>query len=73
MTYEEAVKLIPVGNYRHFKGGYYHVNFIAKEAQSERPVVVYTSAETGEVWVRDTENWLEVVSVKRFERIAKEA
>ena len=69
VSYEEAQKRIPAGNYRHFKGGYYHVNFIARDAETQRPLVIYTSAETGQIWVRDAEDWLSEVSVKRFERI----
>lgn len=41
MTYEEAVKQIPVGKYRHFKGNEYEVIGIARHSETTEPMVVY--------------------------------
>ena len=41
MTYEEAVKTILLGRYRHFKGNEYEVIAIARRSETEEPMVVY--------------------------------
>ena len=41
MTYEEVVKTIPCGRYRHFKGKPYEVIGIARHSETEEPMVVY--------------------------------
>ena len=41
MTYEEVVKSIPPGRYRHFKGNEYEVIGIARHSETEEPMVVY--------------------------------
>ena len=75
MTYEEAVKTIPLGRYRHFKGNQYEVIGIAKHSETEEPMVVYKALYgDGGIWVRPAEMWNEMISrdgktVRRFERI----
>ena len=56
MTYEEAVKTIPVGKYRHFKGNEYEVISIARHSETTEPMVVYRAlyGDHG-VWVRPAE------------------
>ena len=75
MTYEEAVKTIPVGKYRHFKGNEYEVISIARHSETTEPMVVYRAlyGDHG-VWVRPAEMWNETVerdgkTYQRFERI----
>lgn len=75
MTYEEAVKSIPCGRYRHFKGNEYEVIGIARHSEDESPMVVYRAlyGEHG-LWVRPASMWLETVerdgrTYQRFERI----
>ena len=53
MTYEEAVREILPGHYRHYKGNEYEVLYIAKHSETEEPMVVYRAL-YGEhlVWVR---------------------
>ena len=75
MTYEEAVKTIPVGKYRHFKGNEYEVISIARHSETTEPMVVYRAlyGDYG-VWVRPAEMWNETVerdgkTYQRFERI----
>lgn len=41
MTYDEAVKTILPGRYRHFKGNEYEVIGIARHSETEEPMVVY--------------------------------
>ena len=41
MSYEEAVKNIALGYYRHFKGNEYEVIGIARHSEDESPMVVY--------------------------------
>lgn len=77
MTYEDAVRTIPIGKYRHFKGNCYEVLFIARHSESESPLVVYRAlyGDRG-VWVRPAEMWNESVTregktFKRFERVTE--
>ena len=75
MTYEETVKFIPCGRYRHFKGNEYEVIGIARHSENESPMVVYRAlyGEHG-LWGRPASMWLEKVerdgrTYQRFERI----
>ena len=62
MTYEEAVKKIPVGKYRHFKGNEYEVIGIARHSETIAPMVVYRALYgDGGIWVRPAEMWNETV------------
>lgn len=75
MTYEEAMKSIPCGRYRHFKGNEYEVIGIAWHSETEEPMVVYhVLYGDGGLWVRPADMWNETVErdgkpYKRFERI----
>lgn len=71
MTYEEAVKSIPTGRYRHYKGNEYEVICIAKHSETLAPMVVYRALYgDGEIWVRPAEMWNEHVGdVPRFTKI----
>ena len=62
MTYEEAVKTIPPGRYRHFKGKTYEVLGIARHSEDESPLVVYRAlyGDFG-LWVRPAGMWNETV------------
>ncbi len=62
MTWEEASRNILPGKYRHFKGKEYEVLFLARNSETEEPVVVYRAlyGEQG-VWVRPASMWLEMV------------
>ncbi len=63
MTYEEAVKTILPGHYRHFKGNEYEVIGIARHSEDESPVVVYRALYgDGGLWVRHAEMWNETVT-----------
>ncbi len=64
MTYEEAVREIPPGYYKHYKGNDYEVLYIAKHSETEEPMVVYRAL-YGErlVWVRPASMWNETVVI----------
>ena len=47
LTFEDAVREIPAGLYRHYKGNEYRVICIARHSETLEPVVVYLS---GTVW-----------------------
>ena len=72
MTYEEAVKSILPGRYRHFKGNEYEVIGIAKYSEDESPMVVYRALYgEGGLWCRPASMWNETVerngiTYKRF-------
>ena len=53
--------------YRHFKGGLYQVTGIAKDAGTERPVVVYQALYGEEdLWVRDYEEFVSEVDRAKY-------
>ena len=62
MTYEEAIKAIPPGLYRHFKGNEYEVLHIARHSETQEPMVVYKAlyGKKG-IWVRPAGMWNETV------------
>ena len=76
MTYEDAVKCIIPGRYRHFKGNEYEVIAIARHSETENPMVVYKALYgDGGIWVRPAEMWNEEVhrdgkTYQRFVRIS---
>jgi len=56
------------GRYRHFKGGEYEVVLVAKDVETEEPVVVYQAlyGERGH-WVRSLADFTEHVSRDGYE------
>lgn len=63
ITYEEAVKTIPCGRYRHFKGNEYEVIGIARYSETEEPMVVYRALYgEGGLWTRPAAMWNEQVT-----------
>ena len=67
MTREEALpKILVGGRYQHYKGGIYIVDFLAINAETNEPMVVYHSNESNETYTRPVERWLENVNVPRF-------
>ena len=73
-TYEEAVKTIPLGKYRHYKGKEYEVTGIARHSETEEALVVYRALYgDGGTWARPASMWNETVEyngkkVRRFEK-----
>lgn len=78
MTYEEAVRTIPPGRYRHFKGREYEVLGIARHSEDESPLVVYRKLYGNlSLWVRPAAMWHETVvrdgkTYIRFVRVENE-
>ena len=72
MTYEEALKTIPAGKYRHFKGNEYEVIEIAKHSETLEPMVVYRALYgDNELWVRPAEMWNEPAGENKVPRFSK--
>ncbi len=74
MQYEEAVRAIPPGRYRHFKGNLYEVIAIARHSETLKPMVVYRALYgEGGVWVRPAEMWNEMITRegKTFQRFTR--
>lgn len=73
--YDEAVKTILPGRYRHFKGREYEVLGIARNSETEEAMVVYRALYgEGGLWVRPADMWNEIVERdgirrRRFEKI----
>jgi len=71
-----VVQTIEPGPYRHFKGGRYEVVEVARDSETELPVVVYRALRDGSLWVRSLAMFTETVLVDgvarpRFERDAE--
>ena len=63
MQFEEAVRTIPLGRYRHFKGGEYEVIAIARHSETEEPMVIYRALYgDGGIWCRPAEMWNEHIT-----------
>lgn len=72
MTYDDAVKTIAVGKYRHYKGNEYVVIGIAKHSETLEPMVVYRALYgEGGLWTRPAAMWNETVDDKGTKRFAK--
>ena len=75
MQFEEAVRTILPGRYRHFKGKEYEVICIARHSETEEPMVVYQALYgDGGVWCRPAEMWNERITrngvpYRRFYRL----
>ena len=53
--------------YRHFKGDYYLVEAVARDSETEQPVVIYRKLYgDGGLWVRPTAMFLEPVDKKKY-------
>ena len=74
MTYDDAIRAITPGRYRHFKGNEYEVIGIARHSETEEPLVVYRAlyGEHG-LWVRPADMWNEQITRdgKTFRRFQK--
>lgn len=70
---------IPKGRYRHFKGGEYEVIDVARDSETQQPVVVYRAlyGEHG-LWVRPLAMFAEIIErdgrrMPRFEYLGADA
>lgn len=62
MKYEETVKVIQSGRYRHFKGNEHEVVGIARHSETEGPMVVYRALYgDGDLWARPADMWNETI------------
>lgn len=62
MRYEHAVRTVPCGRWRHFKGGSYEVLGIARNSETLEPEVVYRALYgDGGLWTRPAGMWNEAV------------
>lgn len=57
------------GIYKHFKGHIYKVIGIAKDSEDLKEKVVYQNTETGELWLRDEEEFLSLVDKEKYPNI----
>ncbi len=53
---------IPLGIYRHYKGGIYEVIANATHSETCEDMVVYRNIDTEAVWVRPSHMWNELVT-----------
>ena len=78
ISFENATASIPLGKWRHFKGGEYEVIGIAKDSETLAPVVVYRALYgDGGLWTRDAAMFLETVvrdgvEMRRFTFLEKD-
>ncbi len=57
MTYEEAVQAVPCGLYRRLDGGIYEVTGIARNTETEEPMVVYRDRSGGKTLCTPADIW----------------
>lgn len=57
------------GIYKHFKGHIYKIIGIAKDSEDLKEKVVYQNTETGELWLRDEEEFLSPVDKEKYPNI----
>jgi len=67
---------LPLGKYKHFKGGEYEVVGVAKNSETLEEMVLYKHLGEGDLWVRPLEMFTETIerdgkTIKRFERISE--
>ena len=77
-----SVRKIKTGGiYKHFKGHVYEVIGIAKDSDTLNEKIVYKNVETGELWLRDEDEFLskvdknkypDIEQIYRFELIEKQ-
>ena len=73
MTYEEAVRTIPPGRYRHFKGNNYEVIAIARHSEDESPMVVYRALYgDGRLWCRPIKMFLSEVDHEKYPNVKQQ-
>ena len=62
-----SVRKIKIGGiYKHFKGHVYEVIGIAKDSDTLNEKIVYKNVETGELWLRDEDEFLSKVDKKKY-------
>ena len=52
--------------YKHFKGTYHKVIGIAKDSETLEEKVVYSHIDTGELWIREKNDFLSLVDKKKY-------
>lgn len=59
-----ALPELPLGRYRHYKGGEYEVVGVARHSETLEPLVVYRPLyDAGGLWVRPFQMFVETVEV----------
>ncbi|MFC1659067.1 DUF1653 domain-containing protein [Pseudomonadota bacterium] len=53
---------IPLGKYRHYKGGEYEVIGVGKHSETLEELVIYKSLENGEIWIRPSKMFIENIN-----------
>ncbi len=52
---------LPLGTYRHYKGGIYEVLATATHSETLETMVVYQSKKDGGIWVRPLAMWNDII------------
>ncbi len=60
LPYDSA---LPVGLYRHYKGGLYRVLGTATHSETEAPYVVYAPLKSNRLWIRPLAMFTETITV----------
>ncbi len=60
------------GIYKHFKGTYHRVLFIAKDSETLEDMVVYTHENSEEIWVRPLKEFLSLVDKDKYPDVTQE-
>ncbi|MCI9233042.1 MAG: DUF1653 domain-containing protein [Bacilli bacterium] len=63
------MKVVVGGVYRHFKGANIKVIAIAKHSETLENMVVYSHEDTGEIWVRPYDMFIEEVDHEKYPEV----
>lgn len=55
--------------YRHFKGNIYQILNIAVHTETEEKLVIYQSVDTGKIWARPLQMFLEEVDHEKYPEV----
>tara|TARA_B100000745_G_scaffold268202_1_gene194160 strand:- start:1852 stop:2079 length:228 start_codon:yes stop_codon:yes gene_type:complete len=60
LVYSDTAKNLPLGNYRHYKGGEYEVLFVGRHSETLEELVIYQDRNNRElVWARPLSMFIE--------------
>lgn len=60
------------GLYRHFKGHFYKVLLEGKDADDLSDKIVYENISSGEIWIRDKNEFLSLVDKEKYPNVLQE-
>lgn len=60
---------VKICKYKHFKGSVVEVLYIGKDSETLKPLVIYKHLDTGDIWVRPYDMFIEEVDHKKYPHV----